>query len=141
MVDSERWHDLLEPIIREAEISRCRLLTSTPMSDEVAEVAETLQLLRRTLPPATAFVLRQWPERGAALLLEELPRQLNPGATATDLDPTGHPMRDRFPEFAQLLDRTQEFAVLVDVEERGQVLLAGLLDQRDDEVPTDWAYA
>jgi hypothetical protein len=116
------------------------VLTPESTPREFAQTEQALGLRGAVAPPAASYALRQWRERGPQLLLKDLPRFLNPGVAASDLNPTGRSTRELFPAFYRLLDSTREIAVLADVSHTDRIFLAGLLDGSDDEVPLDWAY-
>lgn len=115
----------------------CLLLQSETWREDLLAAEQTFG---RPLPPVVQMVLTGWNERGAQVLLEEVPCALNPKVGPSVLNPTGKDMHELFPEFCTMLEHTEHFAVVVDVVGGEQILFAGLA--RD--VPTDrmqrWAY-
>lgn len=78
-----------------------------------AELFQAEKALGKPLPLAAKAALDYWNERGSQLLVDDLPKILNPLAAYDQLNPTGRDMRTLFPVFCQMLDNTEQFAVLV----------------------------
>jgi hypothetical protein len=88
------------------------------------QAEEALQKVGKVLPSSAILVLQRWLERGSVLLLDEVPRLLNPRVSESALNPTGTSMKLQFPAFSSLVENTTQIAILIDPTE-GEVVLAG----------------
>jgi hypothetical protein len=93
-----------------------------------ADVHAAEQAFGRLLPVAARVVLERWAEQGARVLLETVPRVLNPDLTAAELDPTDSSTAALFPAFCDVLGRTRDVAIALDVARGRDVVVAGAFD-------------
>src|SRR5438552_3353851 len=72
-------------------------------------------------------ILRGWQEQGSEALLTTIPQLLNPTSSFAELNPTGQPMRDLFPDFCDALDHTAQFALIIIPAHEGESVRAHIL--------------
>lgn len=115
------------------------VLTPATTQGDLSRAEHVLGHLAEPRANVVSTLLECWDEQGVGLLLEIVPRLLNPGVAVPVLNPTGKSMQELFPQFCLRLQQTEEFAILIDLTLQGEIVLVGRSRYGSDG-SREWAY-